>query len=210
MIKTGLDVLLEKYLDQILGKKIGIITNPSGVTHDLTLNVDALDASGITIKAIYGPEHGFRAAAKEGEKVDSYTDKKTGVPVYSLYGKTHKPTPDMLKDIEILIYDLQDGGARFYTLISTLLEAAEACKENNKILIVLDRPNPINGNTVEGNILDMNFKTFVGSSPITIRYGLTLGEIVRFYNDHFQLGMKECILGSKKSNFKDGKTSKGF
>lgn len=200
MITAGLDNLLENHLDILHGKKIGIITNPSGVTHDLALNVDALIHSGINVTAVYAPEHGFRAAAKEGEKVDSYTDPKTGIPVYSLYGKTHKPTPEMLFNIDVLIYDLQDGGARFYTFISTLLEAAEACQENKKILMVLDRPNPINGNTVEGNTLDMNFKSFVGTSPITIRYGLTLGELVRFYNDHFKLGMVEQIVENDNLN----------
>lgn len=195
MVKPGLDILLEDYLPFLKGKRIGIITNPSGVTCGLELNVDALAKAKVDIRAIYAPEHGFRAAAKEGEKVDTYTDPETGIPVYSLYGASHKPTAEMLKDIDILIFDLQDGGVRFYTFISTLLEAAESCVENGKVLMVTDRPDPINGLDVEGNILNMEFKSFVGSSPIPIRYGLTPGELVRFYNSYFKLGMKEYIAG---------------
>jgi beta-N-acetylhexosaminidase len=195
MVKTGLDVLLENYLSLLKGKRVGIITNPSGVTGNLELNVDALAKARVDIRAIYAPEHGFRAAAKEGEKVDTYIDPETGITVYSLYGASHKPSAEMLQGIDVLIYDLQDGGARFYTFISTLLEAAESCVENGKSLMVLDRPDPVNGNDVEGNLLDMNFKSFVGSSPIPIRYGLTPGELIRFYNAHFQLSMKEYIAG---------------
>lgn len=182
MVKNGLDVLVEKKLKLVKGRKVGIITNPTGVSKDLEQNVDLLLHAGINVTAIYSPEHGFRGAAKEGEKIETYTDAKTGLPVYSLYGANRKPSPEMLKDVEVLIYDLQDAGARFYTFISTLLLALEAVKDTGKSLIVLDRPNPINGIAVEGNILDMKFSSFVGSSPIPIRHGMTVGELATFYN----------------------------
>jgi uncharacterized protein YbbC (DUF1343 family) len=182
MVKNGLDVLLEKKLKLVKGRKVGVITNPSGISLGLEQNVDLLLKAGIKVTAIYSPEHGFRGAAKEGEKIETYTDAKTGLLVYSLYGANRKPSAEMLKDIDVLIYDLQDAGARFYTFISTLLLALEAVKETGKSLIVLDRPNPINGIAVEGNVLDMKFASFVGSSPIPIRHGMTLGELAQFYN----------------------------
>jgi uncharacterized protein YbbC (DUF1343 family) len=203
MVKTGLDVLIKSHLKLFQSKRVGIISNPSGVTFDLVQNVDALKAAGVKVTAIYAPEHGFRGAAKEGEKVDTYVDEITGITVYSLYGKGHKPSQEMLQDVDVLLFDLQDAGARFYTFISTLLDAMEACKEHGKICLVLDRPNPVNGNDVEGNILDMNFKTFVGYSPIPIRYGLTLGELSRFYNAHFKLQFKELVLASDTSTLGD-------
>lgn len=195
MVTTGLEQLLNSYLSIVEGKRVGIITNPSGVTRDLIQNVDALVNAKVNLTAIFAPEHGFRAAAKEGESIDSYTDAKTGIPVFSLYGNNHKPSPEMLSHVDVVIIDMQDSGARFYTFISTLLDTAEACIEENKTFIVLDRPNPINGNQIEGSILDMNFRTFVGYSPIPIRYGLTQGELARFYNAQFNLGMKEYIAG---------------
>ncbi|MCX7918281.1 MAG: DUF1343 domain-containing protein [bacterium] len=182
MVKTGLDVLLEKKLKLVKGSRVGIITNTTGVNKSLELNIDLLLKAGMKITSIFAPEHGFRAAAKEGEKVDSYTDARTGLPVYSLYGTNRKPSPEMLNEVDILIFDIQDAGARFYTFISTLLLALEAVKENGKKLLVLDRPNPITGLAVEGNILDMRFSSFVGSSPIPIRHGMTLGELAEYYN----------------------------
>ncbi|MFB3895620.1 MAG: exo-beta-N-acetylmuramidase NamZ domain-containing protein [bacterium] len=182
MVKNGLDVLLAKKLKLVKGRKVGIITNPSGVSIGLEMNVDLLLRAGVKVTAIYSPEHGFRGAAKEGEKIESYTDTKTGLPVYSLYGANQKPSAEILKDIEVLIFDLADAGARFYTFISTLLNALAAAKEAGKSLLVLDRPNPINGVAVEGNVLDMKFTSFVGSSPIPIRHGMTMGELALFYN----------------------------
>jgi uncharacterized protein YbbC (DUF1343 family) len=182
MVKTGLDVLLEKKLKLVKGNRVGIITNTTGVDKTLELNVDVLLKAGINVTGIFAPEHGLRAAAKEGEKVDTYTDARTGLPVYSLYGANRKASPEMLKNVDILIYDIQDAGARFYTFISTLLLALEAVKENGKKLLVLDRPNPITGIGVDGNILDMKFSSFVGSSPTPIRHGLTVGELAEYYN----------------------------
>jgi uncharacterized protein YbbC (DUF1343 family) len=127
------------------------------------------------IKIIFGPEHGFRGTASAGEKIGNYTDEKTGIPVVSLYGSKRKPSPDDIKDIDLLIFDIQDVGTRFYTYISSMQEFLETALENHKPLLLLDRPNP-NGHYVDGPVLDLKFKSFVGMQPVPIVYGLTMGE----------------------------------
>jgi uncharacterized protein YbbC (DUF1343 family) len=162
------------YLPLIKGKRIGIFANQTSMVGNTHL-VDTLQKLGIDIKVIFGPEHGFRGTASAGEEIGNYIDKKTGIPVVSLYGNKRKPSDDDLKNIDILIFDIQDVGVRFYTYISSLQDYMEAAFENSKPLLLLDRPNP-NGFYVDGPVLDMKFKSFVGMQPVPVVYGLTIGE----------------------------------
>lgn len=142
----------------------------------------------INITALFGPEHGIRGMSAAGKEIESGTDILTGIPVYSLYGKDKKPTAEMLKGIDILIYDIQDVGVRFYTYISTLFYVLQAAAENNIPVIVLDRPNPIDGVTIEGPVLDEDLKSFVGIAPIPVRYGMTAGELANYFSGEGLLG----------------------
>jgi len=162
------------YLPLIKGKRIGIFANQTSMVGNTHL-VDTLRKSGVDIKVIFGPEHGFRGTADAGEKVGNYIDEKTGITVVSLYGAKRRPSADDLKDIDVLIFDIQDVGVRFYTYISSLQDYMEAAFENSKPLLILDRPNP-NGFYVDGPVLDTKFKSYVGMQPVPIVYGLTIGE----------------------------------
>jgi len=175
------------------GKRLGLIASPSGVTQDLRLTLDALHAQ-FTLTALYAPEHGARGDAEAGEWVASYTDARTGLPVYSLYGSSKKPTADMLADIDLLVLDVQDIGCRYYTFISTMRLCMEACAENGKAFAVLDRPNPINGTTVEGNLVQKDFESFVGCAPIPVRHALTLGEMAQLFNAEYSINCELHIL----------------
>ncbi|RYY39950.1 MAG: DUF1343 domain-containing protein [Chitinophagaceae bacterium] len=163
-----------EYLPQLRGKKVALLVNHTSVAQGTHL-ADYLKRSGINLKVIFGPEHGFRGNAPDGAKIESNVDAATGVPVVSLYGKKLKPSADDLKDVDVMVYDIQDVGARFYTYISSLQYYLEAALENGIPLIILDRPNP-NGYYVDGPVLDPKFKTFVGLQPIPIVYGMTPGE----------------------------------
>ncbi|HEX7847091.1 MAG TPA: DUF1343 domain-containing protein [Chitinophagaceae bacterium] len=162
------------YLPLIKGKKLGIFANQTSMVGNTHL-VDTLRKLGANIKVIFGPEHGFRGTADAGEKVGNYIDEKTGIPVISLYGTKRKPSAEDLKDVDLLLFDIQDVGVRFYTFISSLEEFMEAAIEHRKPLIVLDRPNP-NGHYVDGPVLDMKYKSFVGMQPVPVVYGMTIGE----------------------------------
>ncbi len=172
-IRTGAD-RMEVYLPLLKGKTVAVFANQTSIIGNTHL-VDTLLKSGINIVKIFGPEHGFRGTADAGEHVTNMVDKKTGIPVISLYGDHKKPTADDVKDVDILLFDIQDVGVRFYTFISSLQYYLEAALEFHKPLLVLDRPNP-NGFYVDGPVLDMKFKSFVGMQPIPIVYGMTIGE----------------------------------
>lgn len=178
-VKSGADVLLEKHLSLLIDKKVGVICNQASVLSNGTHIVDALFDSGVNVVALFSPEHGIRGDLQAGQKFDSRIDEKTGLMVYSLYGKNLKPTSEMLKGLDVLLFDLQDIGARFYTFSITMALSMQAVAENAKKFIVLDRPNPINGIKVEGTILDTSLKSGVGILPIPIRHGLTLGEMAK-------------------------------
>ena len=178
-IKTGADQT-EKYLPLILNKRVAIVSNQTGIICKINL-VDTLLKRKVNIKKIFCPEHGFRGNADAGEELKNYKDKKTGLPIVSLYGKNNKPTPADLNDIDVIVFDLQDVGVRFYTYISTLHYVMEACAENKKQLIVLDRPNP-NGYYIDGPVLEEKFKSFVGLHPVPIVYGMTIGEYAQMIN----------------------------
>ncbi len=182
-VKTGADVLLEQRTDLIDGKRVGVITNHSAILSNGTHLADALHQyKKTTLVALFGPEHGVRGDAPDGRTIRDTVDVKTGVPVYSLYGKINKPTPEMLNNVDVLIFDVQDVGARFYTYISTMFLAMEAAAENGIHFVVLDRPNPITGISVEGPIRVDSLKTFVGWVPIPIAHGMTVGELAVMAN----------------------------
>ena len=178
-VQTGLDVLINEKLEIIKGQKVGLVTNHTGVDRSGKPNYEILmQLSDVDLKTIFAPEHGFFGNVSRGQKFDDL--KQDGFPViYSLYGKTDKPTPDMFEGLDVIIYDIQDIGARFYTYISTLGLVMEAAAEADIPVIVLDRPNPLNGITIEGPVLDINYKSFVGMYPIPIRYLLTIGELAK-------------------------------
>jgi uncharacterized protein YbbC (DUF1343 family) len=162
------------YLPLIKGKAVGIFANATSMVGKTHL-VDTLRSLGIDVKVIFGPEHGFRGNADAGEKIGNYIDQKTGIPVVSLYGEKRRPSADDVKDVDILIFDIQDVGVRFYTYISSLEEFMEAAFEMGKPLMILDRPNP-NGFYVDGPVLDLKYRSFVGRQPIPIVYGMTIAE----------------------------------
>ena len=173
------------YLDSLKGKRVAIVGNQTS-TIGKTHLVDTLLSLGVTIKRVFSPEHGFRGDADAGEKVGSTIDSKTGIPLISLYGKNKKPYPEQLSDVDVVIYDIQDVGVRFYTYISTLHYVMEACAENKKPIIVLDRPNP-NGHYVDGPVLEPAQRSFVGMDPGPIVYGMTIGEYALMVNGEFWL-----------------------
>jgi len=195
-VKTGLEVLVSNGFDILRGKRVGLITNATGVDSKLRSTIDILhETPTVNLVALYGPEHGVRGDYSAGEHVGFNTDKKTGLPVYSLYGKTRKPTPEMLKDIDVLVYDIQDIGCRSYTFISTMGYAMDAAAENNVEFIVLDRPNPLGGKKIEGAVVEEGYYSMVSAFPIPYVYGLTCGELANLLNNEKLLaGKKSCKL----------------
>ncbi|MFD2370246.1 exo-beta-N-acetylmuramidase NamZ domain-containing protein [Brevibacillus sp. GCM10020057] len=175
-VRTGIERLLEQPA-QLLGKRVGLITNQTGVTSGLVHDVDALLEKKIQLVAVYGPEHGIRGAEQAGSAPESFQDAKTGLPFYNLYGKEPQEIARLFRDVDVVLYDIQDVGARFYTYISTMAYAMKAAAMEGKPFIVLDRPNPLGGEKVEGPILDLHFQSFVGLYPIPLRHGMTVGEL---------------------------------
>ncbi len=191
---TGIEVLRRDNFKLLEGKRVGLITNPTGVDASLKSTVDILhEAPNVKLVALYGPEHGVRGDAHAGSTVGNSTDPKTGLPVYSLYGKTKKPTPAMLQGIDALVYDIQDIGCRSFTYISTLGLAMEAAAENNIEFIVLDRPNPLGGEKIEGNLVETGYTSFVSQYKIPYIYGLTCGELAQLLQGENMLS-KKCRL----------------
>jgi len=169
------------YLPLLKKKRVGIVTNITGVIGKTTI-VDTLLKLKVNVKKVFGPEHGFRGDTEAGEKVQNGKDKRTGLPVISLYGGNKKPTAEQLKDIDVIVYDIQDIGVRFYTYISTMCYVMEACAENGKQLVVLDRPNP-NGFYIDGPVLKPEYKSFLGLHPVPLVYGMTCGEYAKMANE---------------------------
>lgn len=184
-IKLGNEVLLESYFHLIEGKKVGLVTNQTGVDSRGISFIEILAATeGTKLAALYGPEHGIDGIDRAGAWVASYVHPKLGIPVYSLYGATRMPTQMMLKGIDVLLFDIQDIGARTYTYMSTLQYCLVAAKKYNKPLIVLDRPNPLGGMIVEGPVLEDPFKSFMGVDNLPMAHGMTAGELALFFNRH--------------------------
>ncbi|PAV30972.1 hypothetical protein CIL05_04460 [Virgibacillus profundi] len=185
-MKLGLDIFLEEEYKQFKGKRIGLVTNMTGVNENLIPSIDLFhEHSGIQLTALYGPEHGIRGDAKEGEKVESVKDPYTGLPVFSLYGASRKPTGKMLESVDVVVFDLQDIGSRYYTFIYTMAYVMEACMEFGKHFVVLDRPNPIGGNKLEGNLVEKDVRSFVGLLPIPNRHGMTVAELALLFKGEF-------------------------
>lgn len=193
-VKTGIEVLKSQDFKILQGKRVGLITNPTGVDNNLRSDIDLLaSASNVNLVALFGPEHGVRGSVHAGASVSNDTDPLTGIPVYSLYGKNRKPSKEMLKGIDVLVYDIQDVGCRSFTYISTLYNVMMAAAENNIKLVVLDRPNPLGGKKIEGNIVEDDYISFVSQIKIPYVYGMTPGELALMINGENMLG-KKCDL----------------
>jgi len=191
----GVDVLIHDQSDLLRGKRIGLITNPTGRDRQGRSTIDVLsEERAWRLAALFSPEHGIRGDADAGASIDSGVDPRTGVPVHSLYGQTTRPTADMLRGVDVLVYDMQDVGARVYTYTATLLEAMRASAEHGVPIVVLDRPNPIGGAAVEGTVLDSRFTSFIGPAPIAMRYGMTIGELGRYYNGELSVGADLTVV----------------
>ncbi|HAR39026.1 MAG: hypothetical protein A2W86_13780 [Bacteroidetes bacterium GWD2_45_23] len=209
-ISTGIEVLKESGFRILQGKRVGLITNPTGVDNHLKSTIDILhEAPGVELVALYGPEHGVRGDVHAGDKVSDFKDSNTGVPVYSLYGATRKPTKEMLEGVDLLVYDIQDIGCRSYTYISTMYLAMQTAAENNIEFVVLDRPNPLGGIKVEGNLVEEGFFSFVSQLRIPYLYGLTCGELAEMINGE-RMNPQPCKLTvvkmkkwRRKMNFED-------
>jgi uncharacterized protein YbbC (DUF1343 family) len=205
MIKVGIE-RLDDYLHLFKNKKVGLITNPTGVDRFFKSTIDILNEK-VNLVALYSPEHGVKGNLQAGVRLDDYVDEETGCTVYSLYGKNKKPTKEMVEDIDVLCFDIQDVGARFYTFIYTLAYTMMSAAENNIEYVVFDRPNPVGALEVEGNILDTDFRSFIGYYPLVQRYGLTVGELAQLYNKEYEIGCKLHIIKmenyERKMDFED-------
>lgn len=195
-VKLGID-LIEENLDIFKDKKVGLITNPTGVNSQFKSTIDVLfENENINLTALFAPEHGIRGNSQAGGTIGNEKDAITGLTVYSLYGNTKKPTAEMLENVDVLCIDIQDVGARFYTYIYTMAYAMEACKEFNKTFVVFDRPNPIGGK-VEGFILQEEHSSFIGLYPIITRHGMTIGELAKLFNEEFKIGCDLKVIEMK-------------
>lgn len=189
-VRSGIEVLLSDSLHLVQGQRVGLLTNHTGIywTGDgiVGSTIDALhEASNVDLVALYAPEHGIRGQEQAGAVIDSGRDERTGVPIHSLYGEVRKPTPAMLEGVDVLLFDMQDIGARYYTYVSTMALAMEAAGEQGIPFIVLDRPNPVRGDIVQGNLLKPGYETFVGMYPVPMRHGMTAGELAQLYVGDF-------------------------
>ena len=182
-VQTGIEVLRADGFKLLEGKRVGLTTNPTGVDSNLKSTIDILwEAENVNLVALYGPEHGVRGNVHAGDVVDNEVDKKTGLKMYSLYGKTKKPNQEMMDEIDVMVYDIQDNGCRSYTYISTMGMLMEACIEHGKELIVLDRPNPLGGEKIEGCLVEDGYISFVSQFKIPYLYGQTPGELALYLN----------------------------
>ncbi len=188
-VQPGLEVLLEDQLDLIRGKRVGIIVHPSSIDSQFKHTLDLfLNHPEIELTTVMGPQHGVRGETQDNMiEWEEYSDPVNNLPVYSLYSETRSPTEKMLAEVDVVVFDLQDTGARYYTFISTMALAMKACQRQGKSIIVLDRPNPINGIDMEGIVLDPNFSSYVGLYPLAIRHGMTVGELALYFNTEFHI-----------------------
>jgi hypothetical protein len=193
-VRPGIEVLLSDSLHLVAGRRVGLITNHTGIGRGESAGMDRPHRSvidllhehpAVELAALYAPEHGIRGDEQDGVIIASEVDARTGIPIHSLYGTTRTPTADMLEGIDVLLFDMQDVGARYYTYVSTMALAMEAAGAHGVPFVVLDRPNPIRGDVVQGNVLDPDFATFVGMFPVPMRHGMTPGELARLYVGEF-------------------------
>lgn len=209
-VLTGLDRIEAKdyWPKRLRHSKIGLLVHPASVNRFFKHAIDIFkDLPMISLKALFGPQHGIYGQTQDNMiEWEGFEDKKRGIPVYSLYGHTRKPTSEMLKDIDVLVIDLQDIGSRYYTFIWTMELCMQACLENGKSLVILDRPNPIGGYIIEGPVLDVNYTSFVGGKPLMIRHGMTIGEIANYLKNEFYQALDLYIIkmiGWKRSMWFD-------
>lgn len=197
-VTLGDEVFLQSAWHDLHGRCVGVITNQTGVTSQMVSIVDAIKANPrICIKAIYSPEHGFRGDHTAGAFVSSYVDKRTGLPVYSLYGAQKRPTAAMLRGVGVLLFDIQDVGDRPYTFVSTMAYAMQAAKRYHKSIWILDRPNPLGGENVEGPVLDPRYRSFIGLYPIAMVHGMTVGELAEMFNNAFGIHARLRVIRMK-------------
>ncbi len=181
-MRTGLDVFLREGLPDVAGTRVGLISNPTGIDRYFRSTFDLLHESDkIKLAALFGPEHGVRGDAQAGAEVGASVDQLTGLPAYSLYGETRTPTPAMLEGLDALLFEIQDAGVRFFTYLSTMAYCQQAAASAGLAFVVLNRPNPLTGDRVEGNVLDPDFRSFVGCHPMPVRHGMTFGELARLF-----------------------------
>jgi uncharacterized protein YbbC (DUF1343 family) len=194
-VRPGVEVLLTDSLHLVEGRRVGLITNHTGMDRQRRSTIDLLaEHPAVELVALYAPEHGLRGEANEGAMIESGIDEGTGVPIHSLYGDTRKPTPEMLEGVEVLLFDIQDVGARYYTYPSTMALGMEAAGEAGIPFVVLDRPNPIRGDVVQGNVLDPAYSTFVGRYPVPMRHGMTHGELARLIAGEFGVSVDLTVV----------------
>lgn len=193
IVRPGIDVLLADSIHLVRGRRVGLVTNQSGIDAHGVGDVERLRAAGIRLAALFSPEHGFRGAADPGAAVSSSRDSATGLPIYSLYGRTSAPTDSMLRGVDVMVVDLQDAGARYYTYLATTVEVMKASGMHDIPVIVLDRPDPI-GAAVQGNVLDTAYTSFVGRLAMPMRYGMTLGELARLAVSDLRLTVRLTVV----------------
>jgi uncharacterized protein YbbC (DUF1343 family) len=192
-VRPGIEVLVANPPAFIQGKRLGLITNHSGIDRQRRSTIDLLAGlPNVKLVALFAPEHGIRGVAQS--RVESTVDEKTGLPIHSLYGEVRKPTPEMMRDVDVLVFDIQDVGVRQYTYGSTMVHGMQAAAEKGIPFIVLDRPNPVTGTIIEGNILEPGFESFIGIYPVASRHGMTVGELARMYNDQQRIGANVTVI----------------
>ena len=197
MKKTILGIeRVDEFKDFFEGKRVGLITNPTGIDSNFKSSIDIL-LEKTNLVALFSPEHGVRASIQAGMHLPTYIDEETGLTVYSLYGKSKKPTEEMMNAIDVMTIDVQDCGSRYYTFIYTMAYCMMACAEYKKPFVVFDRPNPIGLEKVEGNILDIKYRSFVGYYPIPQRHGMTMGELAKLFNEEFGIGCELHVIEMK-------------
>ena len=191
----GIDNFVKNHLTLVKGKRVGLLTNPSGVNGQLQATADILyHHPEVNLTTLFGPEHGIRGAIHAGEHVTDTVDNKTSIPIYSLYGKSRRPSPEMLENIDVIIIDIQDFGLRAYTYIYTMAKVMEAAAEYNKQVLVLDRPNPLGGIRVEGNLVEEGYFSFVGLYPIPYQHGMSIGELAQLFNDAYGIDCQLVVI----------------
>jgi uncharacterized protein YbbC (DUF1343 family) len=199
-VRPGIEILLNSRRDLIRGARVGVVVHPASVLPDLRHTADVLLQSGeYLLVSLFGPQHGARGE-KQDNMIESefYRDPDTGLPVHSLYGETRRPTSEMMADIDVLLFDLQDAGTRVYTFINTMAYCMQACASYGKQMVVLDRPNPVNGRQVEGNLLKPEYRSFVGLYPIPMRHGMTTGELALLFNSEFGIGCNLTVVAMEE------------
>lgn len=204
-VKLGVDRFFEQDMKGLKNSKIGLLTNQTGANSNFLSTIKLFnDHPEVRLTALYAPEHGLLANGKEGERFSHSVHRSTKLPIYSLYGETKKPSDQMMEDVDVIVFDIQDIGARYYTYIYSMAHMMQACARTGKKMIVLDRPNPIGGTVVEGNLIDKDYTSFVGLYPIPNRHGMTVGELALFFNEKFNIHCDLEIVemeGWKRSYF---------